>query len=804
MMSFINPQDQADALDDYLRGASPADPSALPQEEARLANAIRQEAKTWNASPDFQQDLEEKLRALHARQKPAFWQALGSLFRPLAWGGVALLFVWAMSWTIQNLLPAPPTQPASLVQATATEMPTPTPTPLVVMLEPTLAPNAVRSPLFPDRQFLLQADFPPAPTSVNVYIQQPEQTIDIETARQIAAQLGINGHVYRPLQSESGQEYLIVSDGVSRVFFNSNRRFYYIADYSRQLSRQGEPPDAETARQVALEFLQAHGLLNLPYRFEAAVGRLPGTVQLVWLLDERPVHYSGLDAFSVFVEVGSDLQVKTVEYNRLEMEKVDEFPIISAEQAWQILLSAYPSQGIEDYSGYGPTYTSNPQSWQRDYLLDTPLEVYGWLEMLRPAEAGIPPLFTLNNITLQGNLQNLEALANPGKLIKVKGVFHQDERGGLILEVESAAETDTEWYSLSGELRQENGQVYIVNDSQKVRLLNPPANLPIGSQADAGGILQDKQNHLLEWYWLNSGYGGGGGGGGGSSFPFRELNLSGDRSGLPTPTPIPVLAPTPQAGTRLEGESGILSMSIRQFSDGRQVTETYWWMEPNEKFPDGLSLMLFGNLQGLEAYNQYPIRIWGTLEDNTQQPYRCNVERYELTYPGLQPQTWIGTEQAATVEGKQVLLFTDQDGKQYVLKSSIDYDPDNLLGAAGDLIEITGFVYPDSNFGGYAVIREVSAGNVRDLNSSAPDQAGEGNNPFEIPIISEPGPIQGSDVATIENIELVYYTADLRFLPGVENNPPFYIQPVWRFSGHYQNGTAFEILVQALAEQYLK
>jgi hypothetical protein len=245
-------------------------------------------------------------------------------------------------------------------------------------------------------------------------------------------------------------------------------------------------------------------------------------------------------------------------------------------------------------------------------------------------------------------------------------------------------------------------------------------------------------------------------------------------------------------------------MSIRQFSDGRQVTETYWLMEPNEKFPDGLSLLLFGNLQGLEAYNQYPIRIWGTLEDNTQQPYRCNVERYELTYPGLQPQTWIGTEQAATVEGKQVLLFTDQDGKQYVLKSSIDYDPDNLFGVAGDLIEITGFVYPDSNFGGYAVIREVSAGNVRDLNSSAPDQAGEGNNPFEIPIISEPGPIQGSDVATIENIELVYYTADLRFLPGVENNPPFYIQPVWRFSGHYQNGTAFEILVQALAEQYLK
>lgn len=57
--------------------------------------------------------------------------------------------------------------------------------------------------------------------------------------------------------------------------------------------------------------------------------------------------------------------------------------------------------------------------------------------------------------------------------------------------------------------------------------------------------------------------------------------------------------------------------------------------------------------------------------------------------------------------------------------------------------------------------------------------------------------------ATIESIELAYY---VRYPPYVLADPSAgiqYLQPVWRFYGHYSNGDEFEILVQALKEEYL-
>jgi hypothetical protein len=90
-----------------------------------------------------------------------------------------------------------------------------------------------------------------------------------------------------------------------------------------------------------------------------------------------------------------------------------------------------------------------------------------------------------------------------------------------VLEVQSAVESDKEWYSISGEIKREGEQVYIVNDNQKALLLNPPTNLPVGNQADASGILQDEQKLILDWYWINSGYNSAGGGGGGGDHRHR-------------------------------------------------------------------------------------------------------------------------------------------------------------------------------------------------------------------------------------------------------------------------------------------
>jgi predicted O-linked N-acetylglucosamine transferase (SPINDLY family) len=55
--------------------------------------------------------------------------------------------------------------------------------------------------------------------------------------------------------------------------------------------------------------------------------------------------------------------------------------------------------------------------------------------------------------------------------------------------------------------------------------------------------------------------------------------------------------------------------------------------------------------------------------------------------------------------------------------------------------------------------------------------------------------------ATIENVELVYYISDPHYIVPDTAQP--YIQPAWRFHGHYSSGDEFEILIQALKQEYL-
>jgi hypothetical protein len=63
----------------------------------------------------------------------------------------------------------------------------------------------------------------------------------------------------------------------------------------------------------------------------------------------------------------------------------------------------------------------------------------------------------------------------------------------------------------------------------------------------------------------------------------------------------------------------------------------------------------------------------------------------------------------------------------------------------------------------------------------------------------------------VEKVELVYTTASLMGCRGMgftENDPQVapwtIVQPVWRFTGTFENGRPFEIQIQALAEEYLR
>ena len=58
---------------------------------------------------------------------------------------------------------------------------------------------------------------------------------------------------------------------------------------------------------------------------------------------------------------------------------------------------------------------------------------------------------------------------------------------------------------------------------------------------------------------------------------------------------------------------------------------------------------------------------------------------------------------------------------------------------------------------------------------------------------------------TIEQVELVYYVSNPYYQvndPNYSQRSP-YFQPVWHFRGHYEDGGEFDVLIQALKQEFL-
>jgi hypothetical protein len=109
---------------------------------------------------------------------------------------------------------------------------------------------------------------------------------------------------------------------------------------------------------------------------------------------------------------------------------------------------------------------------------------------------------------------------------------------------------------------------------------------------------------------------------------------------------------------------------------------------------------------------------------------------------------------------------------------------------------------PGETFAGYPVLRLFSGGVAIDPDNGQPiERTVTADQP---PIMDEPpadNPLPAT--ATVEKVELVYFLSKPRFAAPDPQAGPAYIQPVWRFYGHYSNGDEFEVLVQALKDEFL-
>jgi hypothetical protein len=81
--------------------------------------------------------------------------------------------------------------------------------------------------------------------------------------------------------------------------------------------------------------------------------------------------------------------------------------------------------------------------------------------------------------------------------------------------------------------------------------------------------------------------------------------------------------------------------------------------------------------------------------------------------------------------------------------------------------------------------------------------------PWNTPVPNQGNTAEGQtnyagQTGIIEEAELAYYLRNPRAVaPEWATTEPMYIQPVWRFYGHFSGGDEFEILVQALQDEFL-
>ncbi|MBI5946104.1 MAG: hypothetical protein HY864_17220 [Chloroflexi bacterium] len=286
----------------------------------------------------------------------------------------------------------------------------------------------------------------------------------------------------------------------------------------------------------------------------------------------------------------------------------------------------------------------------------------------------------------------------------------------------------------------------------------------------------------------------GGGGGGGA---FYKLNLSG--TPVPSPTPPPTLTPSPLNTARIEGLRGMLSVVIHKQVGGTQVTE--YSITGTDQSGQYYSLLLIGtSMQGLEKFHGRPIIVWGS--ENAGQ-FSINVERYEIPFPDLQFQIIRGRQELTNLDGQSAIIFTTEDGASYVQLAPAGNPTDAIIGIQGDLIELEVLIVPDETFGGLPVLR-ISAGSI--IAEGSPGLTVTADQPYVYDDTESAAPQDYiPPTATIEKVELAYYIRNpiYSMTDPTAGADAQYLQPVWRFYGHYSNGDEFEILIQALKDEFL-
>ncbi len=349
---------------------------------------------------------------------------------------------------------------------------------------------------FSGTTFTLNADLPTEPLLATVLQNVPDMAVSAEKARELAAQFGFTGQIYReqyPVYEDEfvGQNYeppvvYHVFDGPRTLIIDAWGAYYN--DNSVQ-NDWDNPISFEQAAPIAEAYVQERGLLDFEYEIQQLWG---SDVNFVRVIDGRPINQPELT-----VGVSHDGRIFFVSYQVLRnVERLGRYPLITAQAAWERLQSGVFENGIvynyvagPDFGVAEPIVGVEPDPiadlyrfWMREYQPGEEIHLYDWPMVYLPIDSGADPRIQVRDFVVQADTATLNALAERvGQQTHIWGQIGPEGKT-LVLAGWEAIEQISEPISGAGVISREGDQVlFTSNDTGSTYILpSAPTDLEDG------------------------------------------------------------------------------------------------------------------------------------------------------------------------------------------------------------------------------------------------------------------------------------------------------------------------------------
>jgi len=347
----------------------------------------------------------------------------------------------------------------------------------------------------------LATELPTSPAQVNAYYRQENTPLTQDEASQIAAQWGLNAQLYMPawmhsVTPDQVERSYVAVDGMQNLsMWNSELSYTDLAIfpiYGGHQYPQSGLPASEQAVSTATQYLTERGYLDFPYQVDLSQYDY-GLVVFKRLLDNVTINRPA-DS----VKIDPQGQVGSAWINREEYQDIGTYPVLSAEQAWNLLVSGSPSDQVS--ISYYPTQDGNPQYWGQVYPTGQAANLFGAPTYLLPTETGAAPYVLLNNLVLAGDGSGLMEYLQANQ-----GYIHA---WGEVQEVDGTRQLQLAGWEPFDEFsgyfdgivrRTADGNFLELSDGRQLSLPDLPADVPADIPLYAQGGLVD---NTLEWFIL--------------------------------------------------------------------------------------------------------------------------------------------------------------------------------------------------------------------------------------------------------------------------------------------------------------